>query len=525
MLIEDEELRGIFQEASEDGLRKIREGLTQLRDNPDDQDLLDGLLRESHSLKGNAGMLGLKDIATLTQQWEHLLSQVQKGKAAFDEDLERRLGDGLGALEALVQEAITGEPSGVQTFYVLAQLMGSGETASSSSPKVAQTPQRSDALSLPAVEEPPAPSVPQPVLEPTSDDGAIDELLSRLELGLVALEEDVADPEARAQGRQRERLDSLFKDLEVLEQLTGNDPRLRGRINGWKHDLAQLMEGEDGLDAGADRLYEGLDAIRDYFRPGVASAPGMLTPPVAVSVGPQLRSVNYIEDEELRHTFQLASQDHLQKLYDGLLSLEQSPGDRVQLDDILREIHSLKGDAGMLGVTAVAQLAHDWEQALASVKSGEMDLTGEGCDELLRGLDRIRQCIDQAVSLNESRESSVPETLAVPPGTESRYLEDEELRQTFQVATEDHLQKLWMRACCIWNIIPRMRGNLMSCCGKSTVLKGMRRCWASRIWLNWPMSGNSNCCLLRRGNSCLMLLCAIASGMGLRRCNNWFKRR
>ncbi|WP_246199541.1 hybrid sensor histidine kinase/response regulator [Sodalinema gerasimenkoae] len=152
--------------------------------------------------------------------------------------------------------------------------------------------------------------------------------------------------------------------------------------------------------------------------------------------------VNYIEDEELRHTFQLASQDHLQKLYDGLLYLEQSPGDRVKLDDILREIHSLKGDAGMLGVSAVAQLAHDWEQALAPVKSGEVVLTSERCDELLGGLDQIRQCIDQAVTLNESPEPSSEDNSTSPPVAQSRYIEDEELRQTFQVASEDHLQKL-----------------------------------------------------------------------------------
>ncbi|MCC5900290.1 MAG: response regulator [Phormidium sp. GEM2.Bin31] len=445
MLIEDEELRGIFQEASEDGLRTIREGLTQLRERPDDQDLLEELLRESHSLKGNAGMLGLKDIATLTQQWEHLLSQVHDGKTDFSEDLARRLEDGLTALEGLVHEAITGEPSGVQTFYILAELMGSEETSSSPSPEVAETPQTPELASLPPAEEPPRLPTPQSAPEPPSDAGEIEDVLSRLEVGLVEIEEEAANPKVQDGVRQRELLEALFADLDILERLTGNDPNLQTRTNAWKQDLAQVMESDGGFETEADRLYEGLDAIRDYFRPDLASRqePAPTSAPVREHPAPaEPMQVDYIEDEELRHTFQLASQDHLQKLYDGLLHLEQSPDDRVKLDDMLREIHSLKGDAGMLGVNAVAQLAHEWEQALAPVKSGEVVLTSERCDELLRGLDYIRQCVDQAVTLNDAPEPSPEDNSTSPPVAESRYIEDEELRQTFQVASEDHLQKL-----------------------------------------------------------------------------------
>ncbi len=452
MLIEDEELRGIFQEASEDGLRKIREGLTQLRDHPDNRDLLEDLLRESHSLKGNAGMLGLKDIATLTQQWEHLLSQVHDGKTDFSEDLARRLEDGLTALEGLVHEAITGEASGVQTFYILAELMGSEETSSSPSPQVAETPQNLDSPSLPPVEEAPPLPAPQSAPEPASEgsegsEGSeafeIDELLSRIEVGLVDLEEQDADSGAKGGGHQQDLLESLFRDLELLEQLTGNDGNLRTLTHAWKQDLVRLTEGDNSFETHADHLYEGLDAIRDYFRPDLPSHRDPAPTPAREHPAPrELMPVDYIEDEELRHTFQLASQDHLQKLYDGLLHLEQSPGDRVKLDDMLRQIHSLKGDAGMLGVSAVAQLAHEWEQALAPVKSGDVVLTSERCDELLRGLDYIRQCIDQAVTLNETPDPSPEENSLSAPVAESRYIEDEELRQTFGVASEDHLQKL-----------------------------------------------------------------------------------
>ncbi|OAB57735.1 hypothetical protein AY600_05830 [Phormidium willei BDU 130791] len=149
-----------------------------------------------------------------------------------------------------------------------------------------------------------------------------------------------------------------------------------------------------------------------------------------------------MEDDELRHTFQQASQDHLQKLYDGLLHLEQFPEDRAKLEELLREIHSLKGDAGMLGVTAVAQLAHDWEQELAPVKSGQMSINNEQCDRLLMGLDRIRALIHQAITPPDLSNREPDQENDAAPVAERRYIEDEELRQAFQVASEDHLQKL-----------------------------------------------------------------------------------
>lgn len=461
MLIEDEELRGIFQEASEDGLQKIKAGLAVLRENPDDTETLEDLLRESHSLKGNAGMLGLKDIATLTQQWEHLLSQVKAGRVNFDDEIQQRLDEGLTALEGLVREAITGDPSGVQTFYVLAKLMGSQESGVSSDDPEAQSPTPTQAqtdasqpLSVVRPRSQPqemaSETASQMASETASDTVEVDDILAELEAQLLALEDHDAEPAAdQTEGtiQQSDRIESLFQNLSRLEQLTGDDGPLQILIQNWKQDLMTLIESGGSFEAEADHLYDGLDAIRAHFHPRLSPPPLSEAALPSPSPAPQgtvsQETANYIEDDELRHTFQQASQDHLQKLYDGLLHLEQFPEDRAKLEELLREIHSLKGDAGMLGVTAVAQLAHDWEQELAPVKSGQVSLNNEQCDRLLMGLDRIRALIHQAITPPENLSNREPEEENnSAPVAESRYIEDEELRQAFQVASEDHLQKL-----------------------------------------------------------------------------------
>jgi two-component system chemotaxis sensor kinase CheA len=472
MLIEDEELRGIFQEASEDGLRKIKAGLAQLRENPEDTETLEDLLRESHSLKGNAGMLGLKDIATLTQQWEHLLSQVKGGQVNFDDEVQQRLDEGLTALDGLVREAITGEPSGVQTFYVLANLMGSQESGVSSDEHQARsprpTPGKTQASPPLSVERPRShaqetaqetaqemasetaqETASETAQEMASDTVEVDDILAELEAQLLALEDhdwDPADGQTEGTIHQSDRIESLFQNLDRLEQLMGEDGQLQTLTQNWKQDLVTLIESGGSFEAEADHLYDGLDAIRAHFHPRLSPPPLSETAPPSSSAVPQgiasQETATYIEDDELRHTFQQASQDHLQKLYDGLLHLEQFPEDRAKLEELLREIHSLKGDAGMLGVTAVAQLAHDWEQELAPVKSGQMSLNNEQCDRLLMGLDRIRALIHQAITPPDLSNREPDEENNSAPVAERRYIEDEELRQAFQVASEDHLQKL-----------------------------------------------------------------------------------
>ncbi|MBE9104964.1 Hpt domain-containing protein, partial [Nostoc cf. edaphicum LEGE 07299] len=65
MIIDDEELRDVFKVASEEHLQNLDDGLLHLENHPDDLAVLEALMREAHSLKGDANMLGVKDVGTL----------------------------------------------------------------------------------------------------------------------------------------------------------------------------------------------------------------------------------------------------------------------------------------------------------------------------------------------------------------------------------------------------------------------------------------------------------------------------
>ena len=122
MMIEDEELRNLFKTSSEEHLQNLESGLLHLEKYPDDKARLEELLREAHTLKGDSRMLGVKGVETLTHQVEHILGTLKE--TALSPDMSDRLYQGLDAIRKLVHEAVTGEPAGVNTFQVLAHLMG-----------------------------------------------------------------------------------------------------------------------------------------------------------------------------------------------------------------------------------------------------------------------------------------------------------------------------------------------------------------------------------------------------------------
>ncbi|BAY43864.1 two-component hybrid sensor and regulator [Scytonema sp. HK-05] len=123
MMIEDEELRSLYKAASAERIQKIEAGLLHLEKNPQDKAKLEGLLRETHSLKGDSRMLGVKDVETLTHQIEEILGSVKQGERVFTSQLYECLSQGLDAIRKIAHEAVTGQPAGVSVFHVLAQLM------------------------------------------------------------------------------------------------------------------------------------------------------------------------------------------------------------------------------------------------------------------------------------------------------------------------------------------------------------------------------------------------------------------
>ncbi|MCT7974161.1 hybrid sensor histidine kinase/response regulator [Laspinema olomoucense] len=229
-MIDDEELRITFKVASEEHVQKLNEGLLHLEQQPDDLGKLEELMREAHSLKGDAGMLGVKDIATLAHQWEHLLGTVKRKETPLTPELCDRLYHGLDAIAKLVAQSVTGEDAGVNTFYVLAYLMGASSDTKESETAPAP-PQPQEAQNSPPTEK----------LTPEQRDSP-PETLDPIE-AVTETETRETFPEASEQSdldREKAPEEDRFELLEVISpvELAATSPaRVSASANG--HTLAQ----------------------------------------------------------------------------------------------------------------------------------------------------------------------------------------------------------------------------------------------------------------------------------------------
>lgn len=76
------------------------------------------------------------------------------------------------------------------------------------------------------------------------------------------------------------------------------------------------------------------------------------------------------------------------------LDLEKAADDPKILEQIFRLAHNLKGSAGAVGFAQVAEFTHKFESLILKFKKGELPITSEGVDLLLRCNDHLKAMID-----------------------------------------------------------------------------------------------------------------------------------
>jgi two-component system chemotaxis sensor kinase CheA/two-component system sensor histidine kinase and response regulator WspE len=91
--------------------------------------------------------------------------------------------------------------------------------------------------------------------------------------------------------------------------------------------------------------------------------------------------------ERLLQLFRQTAADRVARISDALLALERGGGPPVR-EELQRELHTLKGEARLLGYAGLARVLHAAEDLLAAVAGGE------GVEELLRVCDAVPGLLD-----------------------------------------------------------------------------------------------------------------------------------
>ena len=94
-------------------------------------------------------------------------------------------------------------------------------------------------------------------------------------------------------------------------------------------------------------------------------------------------------DAELAGMFFAEALDHLGSIEATVLQLEATPADVKLLNDVFRPFHTVKGNAGALGVSRVQELAHKVENLLDLARSGQLAMAPDDFDLVLRSVDVV----------------------------------------------------------------------------------------------------------------------------------------
>ncbi|WP_204141883.1 hybrid sensor histidine kinase/response regulator [Halomicronema sp. CCY15110] len=281
MRIEDEELRGIYKTSCEERLQALDAGLLHLEQQPNDSDMLDSLMREAHSLKGDSNMLEQPAIGQVAHYLETILGRVQRGEQAFSAELGDRLAQGLAAMRQMIHHAVTGDLCDVTAERAIAAMDGLPRPAAAAESESEPTgveffgdPPASDA----PIEE--TPTNPQDAAADTDTDLLIadaemrtifktssEERLQALDTGLLQLEQQPNDTVT---------LDLLMREAHSLK----GDSNMLGLkdLGTLAHQLEHLLgamqrhEERFSPDMG-DRLAHGLDAMRQLAHQAVTGIP------------------------------------------------------------------------------------------------------------------------------------------------------------------------------------------------------------------------------------------------------------
>jgi len=94
-------------------------------------------------------------------------------------------------------------------------------------------------------------------------------------------------------------------------------------------------------------------------------------------------------DPEMLSMFVGEALDHLGTIESVVLKLEAAPADVKLLNDVFRPFHTVKGNAGALGVTSVQELAHCVESLLDLARAGKHAMGPDEFDIVLRAVDLL----------------------------------------------------------------------------------------------------------------------------------------
>ncbi|HWA86952.1 MAG TPA: chemotaxis protein CheA [Opitutus sp.] len=194
-----------------------------------------------------------------------------------------------------------------------------------------------------------------------------------------SLESTLREPVVATQAALEKRLDAAQPfDEESLR-------RLRTLVEWMPDALEAIQSGRAAPPFG--------DAAGAPPQPEAKAQPAIATD--AAQSADELLTLNLDESRELLAEFHAEAVDHLAQIEAALLALEQRPDDAEAINSIFRSFHTIKGNAGFLGLAPMHRLAHEVESLLDLARNHKLVLNSAIITEILRSRDALVMLTEQ----------------------------------------------------------------------------------------------------------------------------------
>jgi chemosensory pili system protein ChpA (sensor histidine kinase/response regulator) len=441
----DAEFVQVFLEEAHGELVAIREQLAVWRANFEDRQAITILRRAFHTLKGSGRVVGATMIGDFAWCFENLLNQVLNGTVAATPAITDLLDEATTALEALLGEDVLADKALTQLPDLAARAEALSQTLPAITPPSIEAPEAGGLIkpvviealpleALPAegvtqVEALPAEgatqveaAIPEPVIAPSIDTelaqvfqyeaaeilDASDAILQQLgvEPDHTGLLNDLRRGMHTLKGSSRMAgimtvgdlahaaesvLDALGKGLgQVTPAVLDTLQHALDRLN------QMLAEAASGVSpTAATQLIHDLHRLADAVTTGEPPETRLLgvPKPATVVVEPaSFRAMTEL-DQELVQVFQVEAGEILDSSDTILRRLQGEPDSVELLNDLRREMHTLKGSSRMAGFMTVGDVAHAAEAVLDALSKGVLKMSEPVLEQLQGALDGLHQML------------------------------------------------------------------------------------------------------------------------------------
>nr|WP_232917833.1 chemotaxis protein CheA [Pseudomonas viridiflava] len=113
--------------------------------------------------------------------------------------------------------------------------------------------------------------------------------------------------------------------------------------------------------------------------------------------------------DQAQQTFIVEARELLLAMEESLLQLESEPGDQDAIGAVFRAAHTIKGSAGLFGLTPIVSFTHIVEDVLDRLREGSVSVDAELIAVLLKSGDHMLELIDVVASRGEQLQAAALE--------------------------------------------------------------------------------------------------------------------